>query len=160
MDKEKKMKRIALLLAAMVIPVGAAFAGVDVNTATKEELEAEGIGAVGAQAIIDYRTKNGPFKSPEDVRKVISDAIGAKMNIGISISGPGSTKPAPAAGTASTAPPAAPATTTSAQVTPKPEVKAPVAAVDSKPQEKSGSKDENPDNVRERAKRDQDDRKT
>src|SRR5450755_299163 len=94
MDKEMKMKRIALLLAAIVLPAGVAFASVDVNTATKEELEAEGIGSTAAQALIDYRTKNGPFKSSDEVRRVISDAIATKMNIGISISGPASAKSA------------------------------------------------------------------
>ena len=66
------MKRIALLFAVLLAYMGIALAAVNINTATKEELETlEGIGPVKSQAIIDYRTKNGPFKSarrPEEGR--------------------------------------------------------------------------------------------
>jgi competence protein ComEA len=44
---------------------------VNINTATKSELEAlPGIGPVLAQAIIDYRTNNGFFLAEEDLIKV------------------------------------------------------------------------------------------
>ncbi len=44
---------------------------VNINTATSEELQTlDGIGEVKAQAIIDYRTENGPFQVPEDLLKV------------------------------------------------------------------------------------------
>lgn len=150
------MKRFALLLAATVFNAGVALASVDVNTATKEELEAEGIGSTAAQAIVDYRTKNGPFKSSDEVRKVISDAIAAKMSVGISISGPATTAAKPAA------PKDKPA---EAKAAPAPEVKAPVAAAGDRPAEKTAEKpaskdDQKIDNVRERARKDADDRKT
>ncbi len=65
------MKRVALLFAALLAYAGMAIAAVNINSATKEQLEAlNGIGPVKAQAIIDYRKKNGPFKSLEDVMKV------------------------------------------------------------------------------------------
>ncbi len=136
------MNRNALLLTTLLLAAGSAWATVDVNTATKEQLEAEGMGPVAAQAIIDYRTKNGPFKSSDEVRKVINDAIAGKLSIGISISGPAPAKVA-----------------TPAEV--KPAAKEEVAKRSEKPAEsKSPVNDNELDNVRNRAKKDQDDRKT
>ena len=50
---------------------------VNINTATAEELQQlKGIGEVTAQAIVDERTRNGPFASPEDLMRV--SGIGQK----------------------------------------------------------------------------------
>jgi competence protein ComEA len=50
---------------------GPALAGVDINTATAEELETlPGIGASKAAAIIEYRTQNGPFTSVDQLDNV------------------------------------------------------------------------------------------
>jgi competence protein ComEA len=65
------MKRFLLLVVALLFST-LALAAVNINTATKDELDAlPGIGPVKAQAIVDYRNANGPFKTPEDIMMVI-----------------------------------------------------------------------------------------
>src|SRR5206468_4410168 len=107
------MKRLVLLL-AMLLFSAFALAAVNINTATKEELDAlPGIGPVKAQAIIDYRAKNGPFKTPEDIMKVpgIKEGEFGKLKGQISDSGASTPAAAPAASSAAktATPPAAPA---------------------------------------------------
>ncbi len=63
-------KLIALLVGLLMIAVNA-FAAVNVNTANEKELQMlTGIGPAKAKAIIDYRTKNGEFKTVDDLIKV------------------------------------------------------------------------------------------
>lgn len=65
------MKKLLLGLCAYLILTSAALAAVNLNTATKEELDGvNGIGPVKAQAILDHRKKNGPFKSVDDLQNV------------------------------------------------------------------------------------------
>ena len=67
------------LLVALVFAVAShvAYAVVNLNTATKEELVAvSGIGPARAQAILDYRTQHGGFKSVEELKDV--KGIGAR----------------------------------------------------------------------------------
>ena len=48
-----------------------ALAAVDINKAGRAELESvKGIGPKKALAIVEYREKNGPFKSVDDLGKV------------------------------------------------------------------------------------------
>jgi competence protein ComEA len=74
-----------------------ALSAVNINTASQAELEKlNGIGPVKAKAIIDYRSKNGPFKSVDDLEKVggigkaTINKFRAEVNVG------GATKPATA----------------------------------------------------------------
>jgi len=67
------------LLVALVFAVAShvAYAVVNLNTATKEELVAvSGIGPARAQAILDYRAQHGAFKSVEELKDV--KGIGAR----------------------------------------------------------------------------------
>ncbi|CEN55629.1 ComEA family DNA-binding protein [Candidatus Methylopumilus turicensis] len=79
-----------------------AFAAVNLNTATVEQLEAlNGVGPAKAQAIVDYRKKNGNFKTVDDLNNVpgIGDKTLAKLKPEITVSGT-----APAAAAAKPAP--------------------------------------------------------
>src|SRR5438477_2985005 len=92
------MKRLLIALVLLVFS-SFAIAAVNINTATKEQLDAlPGIGPVKAQAIVDYRAKNGNFKSVEDLKKVpgIGDATFDKIKADVSVTGT-TTMPAKAA---------------------------------------------------------------
>ena len=74
---------IAVLVAVFVGWVGvlAVNAGdaekININTASTEELtQLKGIGSSHAVKIVEYREKNGPFKTPEDLMQV--SGIGPK----------------------------------------------------------------------------------
>lgn len=62
----------AALLAATLLGPAALAGPVDVNTADAKTLarELDGVGMSKAQAIVDYRKANGPFKTAEDLTKV------------------------------------------------------------------------------------------
>jgi len=68
------MKKIFLgVLCAFLLVTGPAFAGpVNVNTADAATLaqELKGVGQKTAQAIVEYREANGPFKSLDDLKNV------------------------------------------------------------------------------------------
>src|SRR5450759_2753249 len=106
------MKRFLLLLVTLLFSA-LALAAVNINTATKEDLESlPEIGPVKAQAIIDYRKANGPFKTPEDIMKVsgIKEGTFGTVKGMISVSGTSTPVVAPAAPKADSkaaAPPAA-----------------------------------------------------
>ena len=65
------MKKISLFLVLLLFLATAAFAKVNINTATVEELQTiHGIGQTKAEAIVKYRKKNGKFKSVQDLTNV------------------------------------------------------------------------------------------
>lgn len=83
------MKKLFSMFVSLLIICASSFA-VDLNKATQAELEAlKGIGEVKAKAIIDYRTKNGSFKSADDLDKVkgVGKGIIAKIGADVTIDG-------------------------------------------------------------------------
>jgi len=84
------MKKLLIFLVTLMASIGMAFGAVNVNTASQSELEAlAGIGPVKAKAIVDYREKNGAFKSLDDLDKVpgIGKATLEKMRPDVTFSG-------------------------------------------------------------------------
>ena len=77
---KREYRTVVRALIASLVPAAAAWSGpVNVNTADATTIakELDGIGPAKAQAIVDYRQKNGPFKTPEDLLKV--EGIGDKV---------------------------------------------------------------------------------
>lgn len=65
------MKKLLTAIVASLLFALPAFAAVDLNSASQAELETvKGIGPAKAKAIIEYRKKNGNFKSADDLDKV------------------------------------------------------------------------------------------
>jgi competence protein ComEA len=72
------LRRSVQVLIAACIPVFAWAGPIDINKADAKTIakELDGVGLSRAQAIVEYREKNGAFKSVDDLRKV--KGIGAK----------------------------------------------------------------------------------
>ena len=73
------LKKLLMLCVVLVLSLSAGFAAaVEVNSADQAALESvKGIGPVHAKAIIDERTKNGPFKDADDLATRVK-GIGTK----------------------------------------------------------------------------------
>ena len=72
------MKRIVFCIILVMFMVTAAWAKININTASVAELETlKGIGTKKAEAIVKYREDNGKFKKAEDL--VLVKGIGDKI---------------------------------------------------------------------------------
>jgi competence protein ComEA len=83
------MQRFLLFVAALLC-AGVALAATNINTATKDQLALlPGFDAVKAQAVIDYRTAKGDFKTIDDIKNVkgIDAATFDKIKGEIAVSG-------------------------------------------------------------------------
>ena len=83
----KKIIYTALLLMAWSFNAQAV---VNINTATVEQLETlNGIGPAKAEAIVEYRKKNGNFKTVDDLNNVpgIGDKTMAKLRPDLTVTG-------------------------------------------------------------------------
>jgi competence protein ComEA len=83
------MKKLLLVLISVFAFSVSAWAAVDLNTATQAELETvKGIGPVKAKAILEYRKKNGNFKSVDELDNVPGfgkktvDAVKKEVSVG------------------------------------------------------------------------------
>jgi competence protein ComEA len=74
-----RSRTIVQALIASLLPMAAWAGPVNVNTADAGTLarELDGIGPAKAQAIVEYRQKNGPFRTADDLLKV--QGIGPKV---------------------------------------------------------------------------------
>jgi len=106
------MNKFSALLVGLAMVSFNVFAAVNVNTATQEQLETlNGIGPAKAKTIIEYRNKNGAFKTVEDLDKVpgIGAGVLGKIKGDVTLTGPTTVK-AEAKGDAKKAAPAKSAT--------------------------------------------------
>ena len=82
--------KLFLIIITLFAFSSAAYAVVNINTATQAELETlQGIGPAKAKAIVDHRKKNGPFRSPNDLEKVngIGPGIMKRLRKDITVGG-------------------------------------------------------------------------
>src|SRR5580692_9523663 len=148
------LKKLLMLCVVLALSLSAGFAAaVEVNSADQATLETvKGIGPVHAKAIIDERTRNGPFKDADDLASRVK-GLGTKSvtnleTAGLTINGsstpPTGAKAAAKSGSANTASTNTPAAKTPAATTPATTAAtttaAPAAATTNAPAAASGGK--------------------
>ena len=71
------IKQIIALTTTFLVFFSTSFAQVNINTANEQELQTlKGISEITAKSIVEYREKNGQFKSVDDLKNV--DGFGEK----------------------------------------------------------------------------------
>jgi len=107
---KREYRALVQALVVSLLPAIAWAGPVNVNTADAATLakELDGIGAAKAQAIVEYRQQNGPFRSPDDLLKVqgIGERVLEQNRANIRVDKAGSA-PAAAKGQAAAKKPAA-----------------------------------------------------
>ncbi len=118
--------------------IGSAFAAVDINTADQAALDSvKGIGAVKSKAILDERTKAGPFKDWADFEKRVkgfaAKSTDALSKNGVTVNGQAKAAAASASASTSASAKAAPASASaSASAAPAASAKASASAAPAK----------------------------
>lgn len=93
------MKKLMMGILLSFLFSSFAWAAVDLNTASQKELETvKGIGPSKAKAIVEYREKNGAFKSVDELDKVkgFGKASVDKLRGELTVGKGAADKPAPA----------------------------------------------------------------
>ena len=92
------MKPLAAFTLLGIVAALPAFATVNVNTAQQSELQAtRGLDKVQAKSIIEYRNGHGPYRSLDDLQKVLGEPATEKIASQVAFDGPpyiGPPKPA------------------------------------------------------------------
>lgn len=106
------LKKILLAFAVMFVMLGSAFAAVDLNSADQAALDTvKGIGAAKSKAILEERSKNGPFKDWADFEKRVkgfaAKSTAALSKNGVTIDGQAKAAASASAAAGSTPAPAA-----------------------------------------------------
>ena len=104
--------RFLTFASAALLWAGLALAQININTASKEELDSlKGIGAARAEAIIKYRSENGPFQSVDELKNIpnFPDNLVGKLRGQITVGGARTIKAPPAPPSAAPREPARPA---------------------------------------------------
>lgn len=74
------MRRTLAFAIALTAMIGSAAATVNVNTAQQSELQStRGLDKYKAKQIIEHRHRNGPYRSLDDLAKVIGDETTEKV---------------------------------------------------------------------------------
>jgi competence protein ComEA len=83
-----------LAIASLAIAAGNAFAAVNVNTAQQSELQStRGLDKFKAKQIIEYRHQHGPYRSLEDLAKVVGGETAGKVATQVAFNGDPYTPP-------------------------------------------------------------------
>jgi competence protein ComEA len=82
------VKRTLATGLALMATIGSAFATVNVNTAQQSELQStRGLDKFKAKQIIEYRYQHGPYRSLDDLAKVIGPETAEKVAPQVAFSG-------------------------------------------------------------------------
>jgi competence protein ComEA len=74
------IRTLAIASLAAAATLGSAIAAVNVNTAQQSELQStRGLDKYKAKQIIEYRHQHGPYRSLEDLAKVVGDETAGKV---------------------------------------------------------------------------------